>query len=77
MNILFVYYNEGFVLKSYELEKLYFIEISFQDFHKTYPCPNEFVAIELSKVASDFYTEDLQNFKNSFKFDEDLNPPLF
>lgn len=75
MNMLFLYYNEGFVLKSYELEKLYFIEISFLDFRKKFSCPNEFVAIELAKAVSDFYTEDLHYFKNKFKIDEDLNPP--
>ena len=77
MNILFFYYNEGFVLKTYKLETLYFIEISFLDFRKTFPCPNEFVAIELSKEVSNFYTEDLQKFNKKFKFDEDLNPPFF
>lgn len=77
MNILFLYYNEGFVLKSYELDKIFFIEISFLDFRKTFPCPNEFIAFELSKTVSDFYTEDLQNFKNIFKFDGDLNSQYF
>lgn len=77
MNILFLYYNEGFVLKTYELEKLYFIEISFLDFFKIFPCPNESDAIELSKAVSNFYTEDLQKFNNKFKFDEDLNQPFF
>lgn len=69
MNILFVYYNEGFVLKSYELNNLYFIEISYQDFLKIFPCPNEVVAIEVSKAVSDFYTEDLQRLKEFFNFE--------
>ena len=77
MDILFLYYNEGFILKSYKLEDKYFIETSFLDFCKIYPCPNKFIAIELSKSLADFYTKDLQNLKKKFKFDEDSNPPLF
>ncbi len=76
MNILFLYYNEGFVLKAYELEEHYFVEFSFLELCKTYPCPDKFFAIELSKALADFYTKDLQNLKSMLKFDEDLNFPL-
>ncbi len=76
MNILFLYYNEGFVLKAYELEEHYFVEFSFLELCKTYPCPDKFFTIELSKALADFYTKNLQNLKKMLKFDEDLNFPL-
>lgn len=76
MNILFLYYNEGFVLKAYELEEHYFVEFSFLELCKTYPCPDKFFTIELSKALADFYTKNLQNLKKMLKFDEDFNFPL-
>jgi hypothetical protein len=77
MNILFLYYNEGFVLKAYELEEYYFVEFSFHELCKTYPCSDRLFAIELSKGLADFYTKDLQKLKKMLKFDEDLNSPFF
>jgi len=77
MNILFLYYNEGFVLKAYEIKEHYFVEFSFLELCKTYPCPDKFFAIKLSKGLADFHTKDLQNLKKMLKFDEDLNSPFF
>lgn len=77
MNILFLYHNEGFILKAYELKEHYFVEFSFLELCKTCPCPDKSFAIELSKVLADFYTKDLQNLKIMLKFYEDLNLPIF
>lgn len=63
MTILFVYYNEGFILKAYEFEEQYFVEFSFLELRKIYFCPDKFFALNLAKVISNFYTEDLQRLK--------------
>lgn len=77
MNILFLYYNEGFVLKAYEQKQYYFVEFNFLELYKIYPYPDKFFAIELSKTLVDFHTKNLQNLKNVLRFNDDLNPPFF
>lgn len=77
MNILFVYYNKGFVVKAYEFEGLCFLSLNFRELEKSYSCPDESFAIELAKTIADSHTRDMHWIKKWLKFDEDLDTPLF
>lgn len=77
MDILFLYYNEGFVLKAYVLDGTCFVAFSYLGVGRSYPCPDEELAVEIAESIAEFHAKDMERLNNLFKFDEDLNPPLF
>jgi len=77
MDILFLYVNKDFVLKAYTLDGTCFVDFSYLGFGRSYPCPDEELAVELAESIAEFHAKDMEMIDKLFKLDEDLNPPIF